>query len=87
MLQWIEENTEVDAVFGAPMDLTPQILGITGRPITNHPLLEFVDNAERTKSVYSVFSKKVSTEIYYQLVKLRIQYLVIPYDSCYLSSR
>lgn len=87
LLKWIDKNTDENAVFGAPMDLTPQILSVTGRPIVNHPLIEFVENAERTKNVYSVFSKKSSTEVYYQLVKLHIQYFVIPYDVCYLSSQ
>ena len=86
LIKWIDK-TEPTAVFGAPMEVSAHILLTTQRPIVNHPLIGYADMAERTRNIYSVFSKKTSTEIYNLLVKLRVQYVVIPYESCYLASK
>lgn len=86
LIHWIDK-TEPNAVFGAPIELAAHILLTTKRPIVNHPLIEYPDMLERTKSLYSIFSKRLSTEIYNQLVKLRVQYVVISYESCFVGSK
>ncbi|KAG5673624.1 hypothetical protein PVAND_003653 [Polypedilum vanderplanki] len=86
LIGWIEK-TDQNAVFAAPIELSAHLLLTTKRPITNHPLIEYPDMIERTKSLYSIFSKRQSTEVYNQLVKLRVQFVVIPYESCFLSSK
>lgn len=86
LIHWIDK-TEPNAVFGAPMELAAHILLTTKRPIVNHPLIEYQDMIERTRSLYSIFSKRLSTDIYNQLVKLRVQYVVISYDSCFVGSK
>lgn len=86
LIQWIE-RTEPNAVFGAPIEISAHILLTTKRPIVNHPLIEYPDMADRTRTLYSVFSKQSSTDVYNQLVKLRVQYVVIPYESCFLASK
>lgn len=85
LIHWIDK-TEPHAVFGAPIELAAHILLTTKRPIVNHPLIEYPDMIDRTKSLYSIFSKKLSTEIYNNLVKLRVQYVVVSYDSCFVGS-
>lgn len=86
LIHWIDK-TEPNAVFGAPIEVAAHILLTTKRPIVNHPLIEYPEMNERTKSLYSIFSKRLSTEIYNQLVKLRVQYVVISYESCFVGSK
>jgi C-mannosyltransferase DPY19L len=43
MIVWIDMFTEKNAVFGGPMELTPQILATTGRPIVNNPHMEYLE--------------------------------------------
>jgi C-mannosyltransferase DPY19L len=85
LIHWIDK-TEPNAVFGAPIEVAAHILLTTKRPVVNHPLIEYPDMIDRTKSLYSIFSKRLSTEIYNNLVKLRVQYVVVSYDSCFLGS-
>lgn len=85
LIHWIDK-TEQTAVFGAPIEIAAHILLTTKRAIVNHPLIEYQDMIERTRSLYSIFSKRLSTDIYNQLVKLRVQYVVISYDSCFIGS-
>ena len=85
LIHWIDK-TEPTAVFGAPIEVAAHILLTTKRAIVNHPLIEYQDMIERTRSLYSIFSKRLSTDIYNQLVKLRVQYVVISYDSCFIGS-
>lgn len=86
LIHWIEK-TEPYAVFGANAEIAAHILLTTKRPIVNHPLIESPEMMERTKSLYSIYSKRSSTDIYNQLVKLRVQYVVISYESCFLGSK
>lgn len=86
LMEWIDQ-TEPNAVFAAPLELSAHILLCTGRPLVTHPLIEYPEMIERTKSLYSVFSKRTSTDVYNQLVKLKVQYVVIPYESCFLASK
>lgn len=86
LIHWIDK-TEPNAVFGAPIEVAAHILLTTKRPVVNHPLIEYQDMIERTRSLYSIFSKRLSTDIYNQLVKLRVQYVVISYDSCFVGSK
>lgn len=86
LIHWIDK-TEPNAVFGAPIEVAAHILLTTKRPVVNHPLIEYPEMIERTRSLYSIFSKRFSTEIYNQLVKLRVQYVVISYESCFIGSK
>lgn len=85
LIHWIDK-TESNAVFGAPIEVAAHILLSCKRPIVNHPLIEYPDMIDRTKSLYSIFSKRLPTEIYNNLVKLRVQFVVVSYDSCFLGS-
>lgn len=86
LIGWIEK-TDQNAVFAAPLELSAHILLTTRRPVVNHPLIEYPEMIERTKNLYTIFSKRSSTDIYNNLVKLRVQYVVIPYETCFLASK
>lgn len=86
LIHWIDK-TEPFAVFGAPAEISAHILLTTKRPIVNHPLIEAPEMLERTKNLYSIYSKRSSTDIYNTLVKLRVQYVVISYESCFIGSK
>lgn len=86
LIHWIDK-TEPHAVFGAPIEVAAHILLTTKRPVVNHPLIEYQEMIERTRSLYSIYSKRLSTDIYNQLVKLRVQYVVISYESCFTGSK
>jgi hypothetical protein len=86
LIHWIDK-TEPYAVFAAPAEIAAHILLTTKRPMVNHPIIESPEMLERTKNLYSIYSKRSSTDIYNQLVKLRVQYVVISYESCFIGSK
>jgi alpha-amylase/alpha-mannosidase (GH57 family) len=49
LIHWIDK-TEPNAVFGAPIEVAAHILLTTKRPIVNHPLIEYPDMIDRTKT-------------------------------------
>lgn len=87
LLKWVDKNTETTAVFAGPMDITSVVMLITRRPIVNHPHIEHPVMSERTKLVYSIFSKKLSSDVYNNLAKLKVQYVIMPHKDCFLPSR
>ncbi|XP_059616434.1 C-mannosyltransferase dpy-19 homolog [Phlebotomus argentipes] len=84
LLEWINHNTETNAVFAGPMDITPMVLVATKRPIVNHPHTEFQDMKERTRIVYGIYGKQQSVEIYNELAKLKVQYVILARKDCFL---
>lgn len=87
LLKWVDKNTEKTAVFAGPMDITSVVMLVTRRPIVNHPHIEHPVMSERTKLVYSIFSKKLSSDVYNNLAKLKVQYVIMPHKDCFLPSR
>uniref|UniRef100_A0A1B0D8W4 C-mannosyltransferase dpy-19 n=1 Tax=Phlebotomus papatasi TaxID=29031 RepID=A0A1B0D8W4_PHLPP len=87
LLEWINHNTETNAVFAGPMDITPMVLVATKRPIVNHPHTEFLDMKERTRIVYAIYGKQQSAEIYNELAKLKVQYVILSRKDCFLYTR
>lgn len=82
MLEWINLNTEKDAVFGGPVEVIGTVHLATQRPIVNHPFLELKDISERTDAIYSVFSRQQSSDIYNQCSQLKLQYLIVSLNKC-----
>lgn len=82
MLEWINLNTERNAVFGGPVDVIGTVHLTTKRPIVNHAHLDMHQISERTESIYSVFSRQQSSEIYNQCSQLKIQYLILSFNDC-----
>ncbi|KAJ6637254.1 C-mannosyltransferase dpy-19 like [Pseudolycoriella hygida] len=81
-VDWINVNTDADAVFAGPADLVTTIMLTTNRPVVNHSRLEFFNMRERTKLVYSMFSRQPYTQIYNQLSRLEVQYIIAPLKEC-----
>ena len=76
LVDWVNENLPKTAVMAGPMPTMANLLLSTGRPIVNHPHYEDVGIRERTKKVYTVFSRKSKDEVHRSLVGLKVQVTV-----------
>ena len=82
LVDWVNENLPKNAVMAGPMPTMANLLLSTGRPIVNHPHYEDVGIRERTKKVYTVFSRKSKDEVHRSLVGLKVQVTVHLYTIC-----
>ena len=87
LVDWVNENLSKTAVMAGPMPTMANLLLSTGRPIVNHPHYEDVGIRERTKKVYTVFSRKTKDEVHRSLMGLKVQYLVLHAGWCLTTER
>lgn len=87
LVDWVNDNLPKNAVMAGPMPTMANLLLSTGRPIVNHPHYEDVGIRERTKKVYTVFSRKSKDEVHRSLVGLKVQYLVLHAGWCLTTER
>jgi len=76
LLDWINDNTPEDAVFGGAMPTMANIKLSTLRPIINHPHYEDAGIRARTKKIYTMTSRKSKKELYEICKELKVQYIV-----------
>jgi len=82
LIEWINKNLKETAVMAGPMPTMANLLLSTGRPIVNHPHYEDVGLRERTKQVYSVFSRKDPDTVLRILQSLKVEYLILHGQWC-----
>lgn len=82
LLDWIQENTPPDSVFAGAMPTMASVKLSTGRPIVNHPHYEDAGLRERTKLVYSMYSRMSADTVKGNLVTLGVDFFVLEDSWC-----
>ncbi|XP_061676961.1 dpy-19-like 1, like [Syngnathoides biaculeatus] len=82
LLDWIQDNTLPDAVFAGAMPTMASVKLSTGRPIVNHPHYEDAGLRERTKLVYSMYSRMSADTVKKNLNKLGVDFFVLEDSWC-----
>ncbi|XP_046580425.1 probable C-mannosyltransferase DPY19L1 [Haliotis rubra] len=82
LVDWINDNTPKNAVFAGPMPTMATIKLCTHRPIVNHPHYEDAGLRERTKVVYSIFSRKSGDVVVKGLKELEVDYIIYENSWC-----
>ncbi|XP_015224352.1 PREDICTED: probable C-mannosyltransferase DPY19L1 [Cyprinodon variegatus] len=82
LLDWIQENTRPDSVFAGAMPTMASIKLSAGRPIVNHPHYEDAGLRERTKLVYSMYSRMTGETVQRNLKKLGVDFFVLEDSWC-----
>ncbi|XP_034030235.1 dpy-19-like 1, like [Thalassophryne amazonica] len=82
LLDWIQDNTRPDAVFAGAMPTMASVKLSAGRPIVNHPHYEDAGLRERTKLVYSMYSRMSGETVKRNLMKLRVDYFILEDSWC-----
>nr|CAD7265859.1 unnamed protein product [Timema shepardi] len=87
MLLWVQASTSSTSVFGGPMSVMANLKLSTGRAIVNHPHYEDQGSRDKTKRVYTAFSRKTPREVFQTLSRLHVNYLVLEERWCFSGSR
>ncbi|XP_037804782.1 probable C-mannosyltransferase DPY19L1 [Penaeus monodon] len=87
LIEWIQSETQEDAVFAGPMAIMANVLLSTRRPIANHPHYEHAGLRERTKKVYSVYSRRSAETVYETLLSMKVNYVVLEETWCLRKNR
>ncbi|KAM9724348.1 dpy-19-like 1, like [Menidia menidia] len=82
LLDWIQENTRPDSVFAGAMPTMASVKLSTGRPIVNHPHYEDAGLRERTKLVYSMYSRMSGEAVKRNLGQLGVDYFILEDSWC-----
>lgn len=83
LLQWVSERTARGASFAGPMPIMAAVMLSTGRPIVNHPHYENAALRQRTYNVYKAFSRHSAADLYREMTRLRVTYLVLEAKYCF----
>ncbi|KAL4714815.1 hypothetical protein ACJJTC_002674 [Scirpophaga incertulas] len=83
LLVWVSNHTHQGAAFAGSMSLMATVMLSTRRPIVVHPHYEHVEARQRTYAVYKAYGRFPSTELYDELTKLGVSYLILESRLCY----
>ncbi|KAG7318084.1 hypothetical protein KOW79_019119 [Hemibagrus wyckioides] len=82
LLEWIKVNTPPNAVFAGAMPTMASVKLSAGRAIVNHPHYEDAGLRERTKLVYSMYSRKSAEQVKRNLMSLHVDYFILEDSWC-----
>uniref|UniRef100_A0A1A8CRS9 Dpy-19-like 1 n=3 Tax=Nothobranchius TaxID=28779 RepID=A0A1A8CRS9_NOTKA len=82
LLDWVRENTRTDSVFAGAMPTMASVKLSTGRPIVNHPHYEDAGLRERTKLVYSMYSRMSGETVKTNLMNLGVDFFILEDSWC-----
>ncbi|KAE9419640.1 hypothetical protein Angca_009801 [Angiostrongylus cantonensis] len=82
LFDWIMKETKPDTVFAGTMPVMANVKLTTLRPIVNHPHYEDAGIRDRTKKVYSMFSRKPLSEVHEVLKKMGVNYFIFQVFNC-----
>uniref|UniRef100_A0A665T6W6 Dpy-19-like 1, like (H. sapiens) n=1 Tax=Echeneis naucrates TaxID=173247 RepID=A0A665T6W6_ECHNA len=83
LLDWIQDNTRPNSVFAGAMPTMASVKLSAGRPIVNHPHYEDAGlRSERTKLVYSMYSRMSGETVKKNLMKLGVDFFVLEDSWC-----
>ncbi|KAJ8385647.1 hypothetical protein AAFF_G00183600 [Aldrovandia affinis] len=87
LLEWIRDNTRPNAVFAGAMPTMASVKLSAARPIVNHPHYEDAGLRERTKLVYSMYSRKPADAVKRNLLRLGVDFFILEESWCTRRSR
>ncbi len=82
LYEWIEKNTDKDAMLAAPMEIEAQIRLQTDRKIAINPYYEDKENKAKTFDLYRVYGKETEDGYYKVLKDNSIDLLVVSKIMC-----
>ncbi|XP_068625984.1 protein C-mannosyl-transferase DPY19L1 [Battus philenor] len=82
LLQWVSGETGSGA-FAGSMPVLATIMLCARRPIVAHPHYEHLDTRKRAYSVYKTYGRFSSEELYMELSRLKVTYLIVETKYCY----
>ncbi|KPJ16375.1 Protein dumpy-19 [Papilio machaon] len=86
MLKWISSDAGSGA-FAGSMPILATVMLTTRKPIVAHPHYENVGARKRAYSVYKVYGRFTSDELYEELRNLKASYLIVESKYCYGRSK
>ena len=81
-MQWIQANSRPSDAFSGSMQLLAGVKLCTGRTLTNHPHFEDKALRDRTKELYSMYSKLGPGEVHGALRKYNTSYVILEDSIC-----
>ena len=74
---WINSSTPTGAVFAGTMPTMATVKLSTRRPIVNHPHYEDAALRQRSKQVYTIFSRKPPGQVHSILRGMEVDYVIV----------